>query len=453
MVVKSQQKLRNLPSVNALLERDDIKALMPDWSFAYVSFETKKNVNEARRAAKSKDKIPTADQLASKIIESFKYKKATIIKPVINATGVALHTNLGRAPMSRELIDTVMQNCVSYCNLEYDLVAGKRSRRGSLAGEIAAVLTGAEAGIILNNNAAAVLLTVNCFAKDKEVLVSRGELIQIGGGFRIPEMIEASGAIIKEVGTTNRTVLSDYAKRIGKNTALILKVHKSNFEIEGFTEEASPAELAVLAHKKKLPILYDLGSGMIDNFGLEEFKAEPSVESAIRSKADMVCFSGDKLLGGPQAGIIVGSKKHITKLRSHPLYRPLRPDKFTLSAIEQTLLAYLTNSRKVQIQAMFRQGLDRLQKRAEDICSVLHIDYIVPSPLKSTAGGGSTPTINYDGYGLLIKDNIEGLEAGMRKFNPPVIIRQGRGKAMIDLTTVMPHQDEIIIKALKACLS
>ena len=234
---------------------------------------------------------------------------------------------------------------------------------------------------------------------------------------------------------------------------MILKVHKSNFEIEGFTEEASPSDLAALAHKKKIPMLYDLGSGMIDNFGLDEFKAEPSVEFAIRSKADMVCFSGDKLLGGPQAGIIVGSKKHIMKLRSHPLYRPLRPDKFTLSAIEQTLMAYLVNPGRVQIQAMFKQGLERLQKRAEDICSALNLDYVVPSPLKSSAGGGSTPTINYDGFGLLIKANTDGLEAKMRKFDPPVIIRQGRGKAMIDLTTVMPDQDEIIIKALQACLS
>ena len=453
MASKNQQKLRQLPSVNALLERDDIRALMPEWSFAYVSYEAKKAVSDARNEAQKSGKVADEDNIANWIIKAFNYKRTTLIKPVINATGVALHTNLGRAPLSRELIESVMQNCTNYCNLEYDLTAGKRSKRGSLAGEIAAVLTGAEAGVIVNNNAAAVLLTVNCFAKDKEVLISRGELIQIGGGFRIPEMIEASGAIIKEIGTTNRTVLSDYSKRIGKTTGLIMKVHKSNFDMDGFTEEASPADLATLAHKKKIPILYDLGSGMIDTFGLEEFKTEPSVESAIRSKADMICFSGDKLLGGPQAGIIVGKKKYITKLRAHPLYRPLRPDKFTLSAIEQTLLAYMVNPRRVQLSAIFRQGIDRLKKRADEICSALNLDYIESAPLKSTAGGGSTPTISYDGYGLNIKKNVEGLETKLRNYDPPIIIRVGRGQAVIDLTTVFPHQDEIIIKALKECLS
>lgn len=452
MVAKDQQRLRQLPSVNAILERDDIKALMQEWSFAYVSFETKRIVAESRHSAQNKNKIPTPDQIAVKIIEAFNCKRKTLIKPVINATGVALHTNLGRAPLSRELIDTVMQNCTSYCNLEYDLASGKRSKRGSLAGEIAAVLAGAEAGVIVNNNAAAVLLAVNCLAKDKEVMVSRGELIQIGGGFRIPEMIEASGALIKEVGTTNRTVLADYAKCITKNTALILKVHKSNFEIAGFTEEAFPGELATLAHKKKIPMLYDLGSGMIDNFDLEEFKAEPSVESAVRSRADMICFSGDKLLGGPQAGIIVGKKKFIAKLRAHPLYRPLRPDKFTLGALEQTLLAYLVNPRRVQINAIFRQGLDRLKKRAEEICAILNIDYVVPTAMKSTAGGGSTPTIDYQGYGLAIEKNFNDLDTKLRNFEPPIIIRRGKSRAMIDLTTVLPYQDEIIIKALKACL-
>lgn len=272
MVNKSQQKLRDLPSVNAILERDEIKVLMTEWSFAYVSFETKKIVAEARKQAQRQSKAPDADTIAARIIESFANKKTTLIKPVINGTGVALHTNLGRSPLSVELVNTVFANCVSYCNLEFDLVSGKRSKRGALAGEMAAVLAGTEAGVIVNNNAAAVLLAVNCFGKDKEVLILRGELVQIGGGFRIPEMITASGAILKEVGTTNKTTLADYSKRIGKNTGLILKVHKSNFDIVGFTEEVSPSDLADLAVKKRIPLLYDLGSGMADNFGLAEFK-------------------------------------------------------------------------------------------------------------------------------------------------------------------------------------
>ncbi len=452
MVAKDQQKLSKIPSVNKILERDDIRALMPEWSFAYVSFETKKKVGEARKLAQSKGEILSEKRIAEKVVEAFDYKRTTLIKPVINATGVALHTNLGRAPMSSDLIEQVTKNCVSYCNLEYDLELGKRSKRGSLAGEIAAVLTGSEAGVIVNNNAAAVLLTVNCFAKDKYVLVSRGEQIQIGGGFRIPEMIEASGAMVKEVGTTNRTVLSDYSRHIGKNTGLIMKVHRSNFELSGFTEEATPAELTVLANKKKIPLLYDLGSGMITNFDLEEFDNEPSVEYAVRSKADMICFSGDKLLGGPQAGIIVGKKKLISKLRAHPLYRPLRPDKFTLSAIEQTLLAYLANPARIQLNSIFKQGQELLQKRAEAICEKLDLEFVQPARMKSTAGGGSTPTIDYNGLGIVIKENYKGLDSKLRKHDPPIIIRMGRSKAMIDLTTVLPDQDEILVKALKKCL-
>ncbi|MCD6161097.1 MAG: L-seryl-tRNA(Sec) selenium transferase [candidate division Zixibacteria bacterium] len=453
MASKNQQKLKSIPSVNAILERNDIKALMTEWSFAYVSYETKNQTALARKRAQNTGKVESADEIAAKIIKAFIDKKTTLIKPVINATGVALHTNLGRAPLDDGLLQTVMANCSSYCNLEFDLVEGKRSKRGSLAGEIAAVLTGTEAGIIVNNNAAAVLLTVSRFGRDKEILISRGELVQIGGGFRIPEIITASGAILKEIGTTNKTVLSDYSKHIGKNTGLIMKVHKSNFDIRGFTEETPPSELALLAHKKRLPMLYDLGSGMVDDFGISEFKAEPSVVSAVSSKADIVCFSGDKLFGGPQAGILVGKKKYISALRRYPFYRPLRPDKFTLSAIEQTLLAYLTNPERVKLNKIFKQDIDSLKNRAEKISSTIELDYVMPSPLKSTAGGGTTPNISYKSYGISIIKNTAGLDVRLRNYAPPIIIRKGKDKAMLDLSTVFPAQDEIIIKALKECLS
>ena len=453
MAVKNRQKLKKIPAVNTILERDDIKNLFKQWSFPYVSFEVKRQVALTRKRIRQSRESISADEISARVIDSFKQKATTLIKPVINATGVALHTNLGRAPLDETLIKSVFENCVSYCNLEFDLVEGKRSKRGTLAGEIAAVLAGAESGVIVNNNAAAVLLAVSCFAKDKEVLVSRGELVQIGGGFRIPEMILASGAILKEIGTTNRTVLSDYSKRIGKNTGLILKVHKSNFDIRGFTEEASVPDLAVLAHKKKIPLLYDLGSGMVDDFGLTEFKAEPNIISSVRSKADMVCFSGDKLLGGPQAGIIVGREKHISLLKRHPLYRPLRPDKFTLSAIEQTLLAYLVKPEKIKLNAMLKQGIDKLKRRAEKICSEIGLTYVEPSALRSTAGGGSTPNISYNGYGVKVEKNTEGLDVRLRHFSPPVIARKTRDKVIIDLSTVFPNQDKIIIEALKECLS
>jgi len=453
MVSKSQQGLKDIPSVNTILESDDIRALMPEWSFAYVSFETKRQVALSRKQAEVTGEVESAEAIVDRVIKSFENKRLTLIKPVINATGVALHTNLGRAPLGDTLTGTVFDNCVSYCNLEFDLVEGRRSKRGSLAGEMAAVLAGAEAGIIVNNNAAAVLLAVNCLARDKEVLISRGELIQIGGGFRIPEIINASGAVLKEVGTTNRTFVSDYAKRIGKKTGLILKVHKSNFDIVGFTEEAAPSELTALAHKRRVPILYDLGSGMIDDFGLTEFKVEPSVASAIRSKADLVCFSGDKLLGGPQAGIIVGRKRYISALRKHPLSRPLRPDKFCLRAIEQTLLAHLAAPDKIKLNVVFKQGLERIKKRADRICSQIGLDYVYPCSSKSTAGGGSTPNIGYESYGVAVSKNAGDLDRRLRHYKPPIIVRKSKGRIMIDLSAVLPHQDDIIIKALQECLS
>lgn len=444
--------MRNIPAVSTILERDDIKELMPKWSFAYVSYEAKKQVSLSRGQAQKTNKVESADILAKKIINSFEDKQTTLIKPVINATGVALHTNLGRAPLDEGLMKTVCDSSVSYCNLEFDLILGKRSKRGALAGEMAAVLAGAESGVIVNNNAAAVLLVVSCFAKDKEVVVSRGELVQIGGGFRIPEIIMASGARLKEVGTTNRTILKDYSRNVNKNTGLILKVHKSNFDIKGFVEEVLPSELSVLARKKRIRMLYDLGSGMVDGFGLSEFQVEPDIVSAVRSRADMVCFSGDKLLGGPQAGIIVGRKKYITALQGHLLYRPLRPDKLCLSAIEQTLLAYLTAPEKIKLKGIFEQGIERLKERAQSIYSELGLDYVIPSPLKSTAGGGSTPEINYESYGLVIRKNIEELDIKLRHFDPPVIVRKGKGKIMLDLSTVLPHQDGLLVKALRSCL-
>jgi len=452
MVSKSQQKLKKIPAVNTILERDDIKALMREWSFAYVSYETKAQIVLARKQVQQTGKVVSSEDIAVSIKKSFDCKRMTLIKPVINATGVALHTNLGRAPLDDNLLETVFDNCSSYCNVEFDLTEGKRSTRGALAGEIAAVLSGAEAGVIVNNNAAAVLLVVSCFARDKGVLISRGELVQIGGGFKIPEIISASGAVLKEVGTTNRTVLADYAKGMSKNIGLILKVHKSNFDIRGFTEEVAPSDLAVLAHKKRVPMLYDLGSGMVDNFNLSEFKAEPGIISAVRSKADMVCFSGDKLLGGPQAGIIVGRRKYISALRRHPLYRPLRPDKFTLSAIEQTLMAHLAYPEKIRLSEIFKQGVDKLKTRAENVCREINLDYVTPVSLKSTAGGGSTPNISYNSFGIAVKQNTEGLDVRLRQYDPPIIVRRTRDKVILDMSTVLSGQDEVIIKALRKCL-
>jgi L-seryl-tRNA(Ser) seleniumtransferase len=453
MPVKSNQKLRKIPSVSAVLESPETRALIDEWSFVYVSFVAKREVAKARLSVQKGGQAADLAGIIANLKRAFNHRKAVLIKPIVNATGVVLHTNLGRSPLGELVLKATNDSCAGYCNLEYDIETGKRSKRGELAGELAAALAGAEAGLVVNNCAAAVLLAVSCLAPGKEILVSRGELVQIGGGFRIPEIITASGAKLKEVGTTNRTVLNDYAKGITKNTGLILKVHRSNFQMRGFTEETNLAELASLARKKHLPILYDLGSGMADDFGIPEFANEPNIASATRAKADLVCFSGDKLLGGPQAGIIAGRQKYISVLGKHPLYRPLRPDKLCLCALEQTLLFHLTNPQKLKLKEMFGQGINLLQQRAEMICAEIGKQLVSHTAMKSVAGGGSTPAIDFEGYGLVVNAGAENLDEKLRANDPPIVARNIRGKIMLNLTTVLPEQDKIIIKALKSCLS
>jgi L-seryl-tRNA(Ser) seleniumtransferase len=453
MAGKSNEKLRRIPSVSAVLENPEIKVLIEQWSFAYVSYIAKQEIAKTRKTALKTNTIPDLPHVISKIKSILAQKRSDIIKPVINATGVVLHTNLGRAPIGESILRVVCDISKGYCNLEHDLIEGKRSKRGELAGELAAVLAGAESGLIVNNCAAAVLMIVTCFAQGKEAIVSRGELVQIGGGFRIPEIITASGAKLKEVGTTNRTTLKDYAKNINKNTGLILKVHLSNFRMEGFTEEATPAELAGLARKTNLPMLFDLGSGMYDDYGISAFEDEPDIQSAVRSGASLVSFSGDKLFGGPQAGIIIGKAKHISMLRKHPLYRPLRPDKMSLCAVEQTLLAHLKSPRQIRLHEIFKTDIDKLRRRAIAICAEFGDHQITHGPMKSVAGGGSTPAIDFDGYGLTIQSEVLNLDEKLRLNEPPIVARTVKGKVMLNLTTILPEQDIIVIKALKACLS
>ncbi|NLI15466.1 MAG: L-seryl-tRNA(Sec) selenium transferase [candidate division Zixibacteria bacterium] len=453
MVGKSNEKLRQIPSVSAILENPETKELIDHWSFKYVSYIVKREISRIRGEAAKTRNIPSTAEIVAGIKSIFARKQADIIKPVINATGVVLHTNLGRAPIGNSIMRGVYDISRGYCNLEFDTINGKRSKRGELAGELAAVLAGAESGLIVNNCAAAVLMIVTCFAHNKEVVVSRGELVQIGGGFRIPEIITASGAKLKEVGTTNRTTLNDYAKNINKNTGLILKVHLSNFRMEGFTEETTPSELASLAHKNRLPMLFDLGSGMYDDYGISAFENEPDIESAVRSGASLVSFSGDKLFGGPQAGIIVGKAKYISLMQKYPLYRAIRPDKMNLCAIEQTLLAHLKNPEKIRLHEIFKADIETLRARAIAICAELGDHLVSHGPMKSVAGGGSTPAIDFDGYGLTVKANIPDLEKKLRLNDPPIIVRTLKGKVILNMTTILPEQDIAVLKALKACLS
>jgi len=451
MARKSNQKLRQIPAVSSILERDDIKPLFEKWSFAYVSHVVKAVIENGRKQAKKSGGFLTADQIAERVIGDFESKRAFFIQPVINATGVVLHTNLGRSPIGTDIMGKVMEIASGYCNLEFDLLTGLRSKRGELAGEMAAVLAGTEAGLVVNNCAAAIMLIVNAFARNREVVVSRGELIQIGGGFRIPDVVEASAARLREIGTTNRTGLNDYRRAIGGDTGLVLKVHRSNFAQIGFVSEAAASDVAAIARKNKVVSLYDLGSGMHTDFGRKELKVEPEIRSAVKTGVDLVCFSGDKLLGGPQAGIIVGKRKLIERLNKHPLYRPVRPDKLCLCALEQTLYSYIIGNENIGIGKIMSNSLDSLRNRALRICDELLGLPIKPAPLKSAAGGGSTPLAKIESFGINVTEVVDGLDDALRRWNPPIIARNNKGKITIDLMTVFPDQDVEIIRALKAC--
>lgn len=450
MANKSDSRLRRIPSVSVILERHDIKPLFDNWSFPYVSFMVKKIIDDKRRLAKNTDADFSTDSIAKEVVRCFESRRADFIKPVINGTGVVLHTNLGRSPLGNEIMNKVAEVASGYCNVEFDIIGGRRSVRGNLAGEMAAVLAGAESGLIVNNCAAAIMLIVNAFASDREVVVSRGELIQIGGGFRIPEIIVASSARLREIGTTNKTTANDYKKAIGANTGLVMKVHRSNFSQTGFVSEVMASEIATIARAQKVASLYDLGSGMYSDFGKTELHVEPDIKSAVRSGVDMICFSGDKLLGGPQAGIIVGRQKCIERLARHPLYRTVRPDKICLCLIEQTLHNYLIGE-DIFLEQIFRTEIEELRQRAIKICAQLAGKPVKPIALKGAAGGGSTPDVALDSFGVGIMVQIDGLEDALRKWDPPIIARNNRGKITIDLRTVFPNQDEHIINALRSC--
>jgi L-seryl-tRNA(Ser) seleniumtransferase len=306
--------------------------------------------------------------------------------------------------------------------------------------------------MLVNNNAAAVYLIVANLAGGKEVIISRGQLVQIGGGFRIPEIIERSGAVLKEIGTTNKTSLADYRKAVNKNTGLILIVHKSNFIQRGFTEEPEPTKIVELAKLKKLPVCYDLGSGLLVSDARFASLEEPDVTGAVKTGVDLVCFSGDKLLGGPQAGLIVGKQRRITALLKDPIYRVIRPDKLTIGLMEKTLLEYLTGKSTNPCQKMASISLTNLKKRADAIVEAIQSPDVRGIDLKSSFGGGSLPEYEFDSFGIKISGNSASLSGKLRAASVPVVSRSIASGALIDLRTVFPDQDGSLIEAIRSCL-
>jgi L-seryl-tRNA(Ser) seleniumtransferase len=385
------------------------------------------------------------------------------LQPVINATGVILHTNLGRAPLPESVVEEFRRAATLYSNLEYDLEAGARGKRDTHTAELLTRLTGAEAAIVVNNCAAAVLVTLAAFARGGEVIVSRGELIEIGDGFRIPEIMEQSGAILREVGTTNRTRLADYENAINEKTRLLLRVHPSNFKVTGFTDKPSLEELVTLSQRSGIPLVEDLGSGCL--IDLTEYGiTEPTVRQSIEAGVGIVTCSGDKLLGGPQAGIIAGKKDLITRVRRHPLFRALRVDKLTIAALEVTLGAYLRAAwDEIPAMRMIRMTPQELKRRAENLIRELRPELpldeveIEVKDGTSLVGGGSTPTQTLPTKVIRIASarySATKLEQRLRRAPAgiSVIARVEEERLILDLRTVFPEQETILIKTLAAVL-
>jgi L-seryl-tRNA(Ser) seleniumtransferase len=415
-------------------------------------------------SGKTSMRLPVAEQVADQIVEIIAGLHQYRLRRVVNATGTILHTNLGRAPLCREVLERVLEVGGGYSNLEFDLARGQRGLRYDHVRDILCALSGAEDALVVNNNAAAVLLILNALAEGKEVIVSRGELIEIGGEFRIPEVMAKSGAHLREVGTTNRTRISDYENAIGENTGLILKVHTSNFKIMGFTEDTGLASLAALGKKRGVPVMEDLGSGCfleLDHYGLPR---EPTVSDVMETGVDVISFSGDKLLGGPQAGIILGKRELLQRIKKNPLNRAVRIDKLTLAALEATMIQYLRPEKaacRLRVLKTMTEPLTDVTKRAKRLLAMLRrarLKGLVLSLKKgfSMAGGGSLPTCEIPTALLAIQPgcmSAGALEERLRRLDVPIIARVAEEQVLFDLRTVEEEEFTFIRDGLKRAVS
>jgi len=446
-------KLRKLPSVDRILQLDRIQELVGRYGRDLVVTAIRETLDDVRTEIMAGSPCPDQEALVDRATRQVHALMRPTLQTVINATGVVLHTNLGRAPLSNATLLAMQEAGKYYSNLEYDLEVGKRGSRYVHAESLLCRLTGAEAALLVNNNAGAVLLILSALARGREVIISRGQLVEIGGGFRIPEVMAQSGAHLVEVGTTNRTYIRDYAAAITENTALLMRVHTSNFTLTGFTHSASLPEMVELARQHGLLVVDDLGSGtLIDTepFGLAH---EPMVQESLAAGADLVSFSGDKLLGGPQAGIIVGRRELIAELRRFPLTRALRVDKTTIAGVQANLIHYLTGRaiEEIPIWRMIAMPIVELEERGGNLVERLRAAGLDAQLIdgRSAVGGGSLP-------GQTLPTKLVALEtslvtewaARLRRGRPPVVARIERDRLLLDLRTVLPEQDEDLFRAL-----
>ena len=493
-IAAASELFRKLPSVDDVMRGPAITALVASYGHAPVADATRAVVARLRQEITSGLLDENALQLAlsglvAAIENQLRHALSYSLRPLINATGVILHTNLGRAPLGDAVIEHIRETATSYSNLEFDLAAGERGKRDAhverlfgklLRGENtltqgaspgaaelhlggtaeAAVSTRADITradiktIVVNNNAAAVLLALNSLAEGGEVIVSRGELVEIGGSFRIPDVMAKSGAILREVGTTNRTRTTDYESAITERTRLLLRVHRSNFEITGFTEQASTAELVALARKRGIPLMEDLGSGALFDLRSVGISGEAGVLDSLRCGVDIVTYSGDKLLGGPQAGLISGSAELISRMRSNSLFRALRVDKLIYAALEATLLAYVRlDHDAIPTLRMMRLTKDEIGRRAEALAAQLATAKFRVEIIdgESILGGGAAPSSSLPTRLLALscaRFSADELSRRLRASDPPIIARMEEGRVLLDLRTVFPEQDAALVAAL-----
>jgi L-seryl-tRNA(Ser) seleniumtransferase len=454
-----QMQFRDLPSVDRVMASDGMAALTETYPRDWVVDLVRRELDRARQQIRDGGKAPSAGDVADGVGGELRSINEVAPRQVINATGVIVHTNLGRAPLSQSAIDAMTQAARGYTDLEMDLSTGRRGSRQAHLQSLLQQVTGAEAALAVNNNASALLLGLSALSVGKEVIVSRGEAVEIGGGFRIPDVLKQSGATLVDVGTTNRTYIRDYQDAITDNTAALLKVHSSNFRVEGFTAEVAPSELVELSKEKGIPVLHDVGSGALlptEAYGLAH---EPTPQQSIAAGVGLVFFSGDKLLGGPQSGIVVGQTELVRRLERHPLARAVRIDKMSLAGLTATVLHYLKQEAEaeVPIWKMISAGEQGIKDRATRWKTQLSIPGEVISG-RSAIGGGSLPGETLPTWVLALScegdaGSPERVMRRLREAVPPVIARIEDDRVILDPRTVTPDDEEALLTALREAFS
>ena len=464
-----RQLLASLPSVDEILKSPKGLEWQQSFPRRCVLRAIRETLEQRRQAIRRGDgKGLSIAELWPDIQARAEELSSFSLQPLINATGIVIHTNLGRSVLPEEVLDQVKRIACGYSNLEYDLGKGRRGKRYAHVQEVLNEITGAEASLIVNNNAAAVLVCLSALAAGQDVIVSRGELVEIGGSFRIPDVMAASGTLLREVGTTNKTHLRDYEGAITAETALLLKVHQSNYRIIGFTGEVGIEEMSALGRKHSLPVMFDLGSGCLIDLKPYGVQREPTVQEVVRAGVDLVTFSGDKLLGGPQGGVITGKRELIERIARHPLMSALRVDKLTLAAFEATLMYYLDEEKaKEQLPTlkMLLQHPEELEGRAQRIASAVRGALGVSSEAIaslqvredfSQSGGGALPEVEFKTYVAAVKPlrlSVNRLEERLRRGRPPVIARIQDDLLLLDARTVRDHEIVTLVEAVRAALA